>query len=192
MRRIFLQLLVGSLCLTALIAIVALVGGNFGDTDRRIVSNVAALATYSFCAFYGAVLAEKKPDHLLAKSTVVAAGIGFLLATVLIWSDWNGDNETLIRAMFCFLILSLAGGHASMIVSQLRDTDGDAVRLVVNATLLAISVLCLMLVYVAVSIDGHGPGDGFWRLLGVVAVLDVLGTLVAPVLRKLEKQPTQG
>src|SRR3954454_21909234 len=67
-------------------------GRYFGDTDGRIVSNVAALATYSFCAFFGAVLAEKKPDHLLAKSTVVAAGIGFLLATVLIWAGWKGEN----------------------------------------------------------------------------------------------------
>lgn len=94
--------------------------------------------------------------------------------------------------MFLFLILSLSGGHASMIVSRLRNTDGKAVRLVVNATLLAIAVLCLMLVYVAVSADGNGPGDAFWRLLGVVAVLDVLATLVAPILRKLEKQPIQG
>jgi hypothetical protein len=188
MRETFLKLLIGSLCLLALVAMAGIAGGDFNDTTGRIVSNVSAVAIYSLCGFCGAALLDKRPDHLLAKATIAAAAIGFLFSTTLIWGDWNGDSDALVRGMFLFLILALSGAHASLLVSRLRETDGDAVRLVTGGTLLAMSVVCLMLVYVALSVDGDAPGEGFWRLLGVVAVVDLLGTLVAPILRKLESQ----
>jgi hypothetical protein len=138
MRETFLKLLIGSLCLIALAAMAGIVGGSFDATTGRVLSNVSAVAIYSLCALCAAGLLDTRPGHLLGLGTIGAAGIGFLLATILIWGDWSGDSEGLVRGMFLFLILSLSGAHASLVLSRLRDSDGETVRLVVSGTLLAI------------------------------------------------------
>jgi len=81
-----------------------------------------------------------------------------------------------------FGILSFSFAHANLLLllGQRRNT----VVLGLLYTTVAIIALVALLICLPIATEGDIPGsngDGYWRLLGVLAILDVLGTIVLPI-----------
>ena len=52
------------------------------------------------------------------------------------------------------------------------------------ATIGFISIVAVMLIFLVLEIIDE-PGEYYFRLIGVFAILDVLGTIVTPILHKV-------
>jgi hypothetical protein len=183
MRREFLQLTIWSLCLTALVAIVAIVGGGFGETAARSLLTVLTVSVYSLLGFCGALLYDKRPGNWLAGATLLASVLGFLVTVGAIWGDWHGEADGLVQALLILLVLAIAGGQACVLEARRRESDSDWVQFLIKGTLIAIGIVAAMLCLVILETDVSRAG--YWRLFGVVAVLDVLGTVLIPIVRRL-------
>jgi bacteriorhodopsin len=83
--------------------------------------------------------------------------------------------------------MALAGSSAwaSLLVSRRRDTDAVAVAWTLATTTAAIAVLAVTMIGMILRED---PSEFSFRLLGVVAVLAVLGTLLLPIVRRIGGQ----
>jgi len=57
-------------------------------------------------------------------------------------------------------------------------------KTVVTATLMFIAAVAAMIIYLVWAADTD-VGDLYYRTLGVFAILDVLGTIIAPILARL-------
>jgi hypothetical protein len=185
-KRVLLILVVVALCVTALVAIVALVVGELDDTGARVLATTAAMFVYSLTGLVGATLTSKRSGSVLGGATLLASAIGLLLMVILIWaSSGGGDTDTLARAAFGLLVIALSCAQASLLQERRRERDGAAVAMVTTATQVTVAIVAAMIVLPLVNDDG--PGDAYWRFLGIVAVLDLLGVLLLPILRRVER-----
>jgi F0F1-type ATP synthase assembly protein I len=181
-RRTAATLTIGSFSVAALMGIVALLtGGSFGEGEARVLLTTLIVGCASICMLcYLATSGTRWAPAGVAGALVLVVPV--TTALLLVWVDWDmfdSDSEAMLKtfgigvvaavtlAQVCML-LALAGGHPST-RSVLWST-------VVLATVLAIVVS-------GIIVDGLGGGD-IWRLVGVVAILDVLGTLVTTALSR--------
>lgn len=184
-RQLFYRILIGSLCLLALFAIVAIVSGDFNNTDEHILGTLLALVLYATTSFLQVPLLERRPDAaIFAYFGVALSVLGFVTMLNSIWSAGSTDDEWRLAAIL--LVLTLANANVSVLVARRREGDTSAVTTVFWVTIGAIVVIALMLV-AALADDGSDFAEGYWRFLGVAAVVWVLGLVLLPTLRKAQR-----
>lgn len=184
-RRAMVVAVVGSLVLAAGLGIVALLGGAFGELQARILlstTTVAAFGTTALCH-----LAVVTRSVRAVGFTGIAASLGAAgCALTLTWRDWSVDGQgdaTWWKALGLLTVVAVALAHANLLL-LLAGHARPAVRAGLVATLLAIAGVAV-LVAVPILTEGEVPGpdgEAYWRWLGVLGILDALGTVALPVL----------
>lgn len=178
-RRVAATLTIGSFSLAALMGIAALLGGgNFGEGEARVLLTTVIVGCTSICVLCYLATAGTRWSAVGA-----LGGFVVLLPAVtslwLVWSDWNGDDDGLLRGFGVGVVLALTLAQICLLLAAAGDRESR--WLLLGATVvLAIVVAAIVSGLVLSAIDA----DGVWRLLGVVAILDVLGTLVTIALAK--------
>ena len=190
LRRALGWALVAGLSIAALTAIVAIVNGDFDETDARVIGTGLGFSVCSATGASGANLRFRADEglRLLGGATALLSGIAFLFLTGAIWNeDLSGDSDWLWRGFGISGVLGLAGSHASLMLGTRRETDSDAVRLL---TLSAVSlgafdsfVGALAIAEVLEDLD-----EGAAQFMGVLLVLLVLATVLAPIVRRLDQR----
>ncbi|HET6165597.1 MAG TPA: hypothetical protein VFE07_02105 [Marmoricola sp.] len=178
-RRVAATLTIGSFSIAALMGIVALLGGGvFGEGEARVLLTTLIVGCASICVLC----------YLSTSGTPwVAAGVtgaGVLVlptvsALILVWSDWSGDEEGLLKAFGVGVVGAVSLAQICLLLALAGARE--ALRLLLAATVV---LACIVAVVVSGLILGEVDADGVWRLLGVTAILDVLGTLVTVALAK--------
>lgn len=179
-RRVAATLTIGSFSIAALMGIVALLGGgDFGEGEARVLLTTLVVGCASICALC----------YLATAGTPFApAGIGGAVvlvlptatALILIWSDWEGsDMEGLLKAFGIGVVGAVTLAQVCLLLAVAGRRE--ALRLLLGATIVLAFVVAVI---VSGLIIGEVDVDGVWRLLGIAAILDVLGTLVTIALAK--------
>lgn len=167
----------------ALVGIVALLGGDFGETQGKILLTTVLFGAFSITALCHLAIADRAM-RVVGILGLLASGVGLVTGMVLIWRSWDSPGfEDWFRIFGTAGILAVSFAHANLLL-LLAGRKRPAIRYGLMATLVAIGVVALMLI-LPILTDGDIPGDDgdlYWRVFGVVAILDVLGTVVVPVL----------
>jgi hypothetical protein len=100
----------------------------------------------------------------------------------MIWASWWNAGD-LYRLFFCLMIIAVSMAHAILLLPLIER--GRTVRTVVDATVGCIAVVALILLYLVLMPEELFGDDGLIiRILAVFAILDVLGTIVSPIMAK--------
>ncbi|MGQ0629809.1 MAG: hypothetical protein ACT4P1_02115 [Sporichthyaceae bacterium] len=86
-------------------------------------------------------------------------------------------------------ILGVGFAHASLLLHVVRRA-APAARAICGATVVAVAVVATMLAAL-VALTESGGGEGFWRIIGVVAIVDVVGSVVTPLVARLQRPAEQ-
>lgn len=169
-RRAVITLVIGSFSLAALIGIVAMLGSGFGDTQARVIATTTIIGFESIAALCYLSLA----GHRLVAVGVLGAAASVaatLCALVLTWSDdsFSGD---LWRWFGVSVTIAATFAQASMLIALTRR---PSLSPLLWATVGVAGILALILCGIIV---GDAGNVGTAKLVGVLAILDVLGTLV--------------
>jgi hypothetical protein len=84
-----------------------------------------------------------------------------------------------------------AGAHASLMYSRLRPEDGGAVVTLTKVAVASASIAALLTSCLLLFVTGE-VASGVWRLLGVLVVIALLTTLLAPLARKITPDSNSG
>lgn len=178
--RSLLQILVALLCVGAFVlAVLVMASGRTGLTATRVLGTAIGLAVFSLAGATGVELARRRPDvALLGYLTVLAAVAAFAALLDMIWSYhvFEGGNPRLLGYT---LLLALGGSQCSLLLSHARPDDGQAIRLLRAAALLAIGALVVMGI---AEIAEQGEQVGV-KPMALVALVYLLGTVLIPLLR---------
>lgn len=174
LRRLVVTVVIGSFSLAALLGIVALLGGgNFGETEGRVLLTTIIVGVESVAVLCYLSLSGSRWSFVGASGAVVSL-VAFGLA---LWLTWGGedvfDGEGPWKVFGIAVTLAASAAQASLLLALCGRTRVGAG---LAATLGAIALVAVMIVIPIV--DGSGLDDGYWRVFGVVAILDVLGTVV--------------
>ncbi|WP_213815077.1 hypothetical protein [Glaciihabitans sp. dw_435] len=179
-RRIAIITIIVSLSLTALVGIVALFSG-FGEVQGKTLLTtlvVAGFAVTSLCHL--AVVGRR--IQLVGFVGIAVSAAAAVVGLVLVWTDWSNVGDWIegwLRALGVLATIAFSLAHANLLL-LLAARRNRPFRAALYATLVMIALLAI-LICLPILISGFDGGDGYWRFVGVIAILDVLGTIVVPV-----------
>ncbi|MBN2310672.1 MAG: hypothetical protein JXR94_16995 [Candidatus Hydrogenedentes bacterium] len=182
LRKVFLRSLIGSLIVSAAMGIYAFLQGRWGQTEARILFTTLSVSFCSMTALASAAAYSRGRKFPLAYGLSIA-GVGasiiaFLLFMGGIWS-FKDFNESYAKAMAIAGIVSFSLGHASVL--GLASLPGR-LRRVYWLTLCAIASLAAVSTALILF---ELEGEIYFRVLGIIGILDGCGTLTTPILAKL-------
>jgi hypothetical protein len=185
LRRAALAVLIGSLCVGALIAIVAIVsGGDIDETTAKVMATVAALTVYSLVGLAGGSLSGRRPEMaLLGNAGIVIAGIALLITVAEIWAGLDDDDEGAWQAITISLVVSLGAAQVCLLLRRSPRDDASATGIVRVATV-AIVVLLVALLTVEIATEDEVVGA---QALAIIGVLWLLGTILVPLMSLLAR-----
>ena len=184
LRSYFVKILLLSLVVAATAGIMALLFGSFGVLEGRVLATTLVVGVYSIvCLCCMTVLGSRyKAFGLIG---MAASSLALLLGLFAIWIEWPGWDTfgQLLKYFLVFAIVGVSFGHQSLLLRIVDRASGAACTLVL-VTVILINVVAALLIFPIMRED-FDVGDTYWRLMGVAAILDVLGTITAPVLVRI-------
>jgi signal transduction histidine kinase len=186
LRRIAATSTIGSFSVAALMGILALLaGGSFGEGQGRVLLTTLVVGCASICALCYLATAGTRWAAVGAIGAVVLV-LPVVTSLLLVWVDWDsfGDGtEGLAKAFGIGVVGAATLAQVCLLLAVTGDRRLEAVLrpTIAVATLVAL-VACGMIL-------GAGESDGAWRLLGILAILDVLGTLVTIAMARFGDRP---
>jgi hypothetical protein len=176
-RQALLAGIAASLTATALLAVGILLLGHFGETEGRILTTTALLAAYGLLALPGGLLVDQSRLPRLAAAALTLAVAGFAVAVTTVW--WPDSPTELGKSLGTVTALAVASAQAAALALRRRESDPASVRrLYPISCALALIVATLF----SVAMWAELENAVYFRLLGSLAVLDVLAVALQPVL----------
>ena len=173
LRRIFLLGAAALASMAALVAIGAVLSGDFGETEGKIFATLAATFVAGSTAVAGIALLARGASRPLGYGGIFLAVGGFLLWAEQIWAEHDSEGywKLLFLVLTWTLALLLVTTTRLLIHSEgLARTLYPATAAVTGAAALTATVMLL-----------REQGDG-WQLFAVLLILAVLGEVLAPIL----------
>ncbi len=187
-RRWIVRTTIGSFSLAALMGIIALLGaGTFGEFESRILITTLLVGVVSIAVLCYLATAGRRSQPVGVAGGVVVL-VPLVSALLMIWGAdlLDGPGEGLLRTFGVGAIVAATLAQASLLLAL-----GDAARASVRRLLAAaLSLAALLAVLGCLLVLGLEPDDLYYRVLGVVAILDVLGTVVVAALVKFGPSAT--
>ena len=178
--RIVLRILIGALCVAAAVACYALLGGEFSDTDWKVIGTSTLFALASSFAAAGLSVRERAP--ILGACSVATAAAAFVLVSVGMWVEIDG--EVFWRVTGIVAIVALESAHMAFVWSRLRPTDPRGVARITRAAIGLAGVSAAMGIAPLAGLEGDETL--YFEVLGVVLVGQLLCTVLAPLVRRLQ------
>lgn len=177
LRRVAATLTIGSFSLAALMGIAALLGATpGGDTEWRVLLTTLVVGCASICVLCYLGTAGTRWQVVGAVGGLVVV-LPTVTALLLIWGSWDDNGGEKLRAFGVGVVLAVSLAQVCLLLALAGSRP--TLRLVLGATVLMVAVVAT----VACAMILGGTADA-WQLLGITAILDVLGTLVTIALAK--------
>lgn len=178
LRKLVIYLVIGSFSIAALMGIIALLGGDFGDTQAKVLLTTVIVGVESIAVLCYLAVAGR-PSAIVGILGGLVSLVPFGLALWLTWTEMDGygnDGEWETFGVGVTIAASLAQACLLLAVADLKKLGwmliGTLVTIAIVAGMITLAIL-----------DGSDLGDDFWRTFGVVAILDVLGTVVLAAMK---------
>jgi hypothetical protein len=187
MRRIFLQTIIATLVLTALVGIFVFLFGSFGKTEAKILGTTLTICFFSITSLACSAAFEKKRYPLLFIPGLVLGIAGFLLFIPGIWAEWF-EIEAAAKVMAIVGVLSFSFAQACLLSLAILE------RRLEWAFYTAVALILALALIISGMIVFEPHGDWIMRVLlrvvGVVAILDACFSLCVPILQRLGSRQT--
>ena len=180
--RIALIALLASLIISALIGIIIVLKGDFGDTEGRLLGTTLSMATFTILAIPSIVQLGRGKFYILSGCGAGASVIAFFLVAAAIWSEGTFDIDLLTKLMVTFGVIAFASNHTALLLLVSGATTIIWVTLITT-----IIVLVIIAAILTISVWVENMPNGLVRPLTALAILDVLGSLAVPMLSKLKR-----
>ena len=185
LRSLVSRALVGGLCVSGAVAVIALLSGSFDEIHWRVVGTSLGFSVFTCTAAAGAGLRTRSDERLRALGlATIAASIAALVT--LIGGLWIDDVDWLWRAFGVTGLAALWTSHASLMLGALRPADSPTVRRLSQISAVTLGIETLAGVGAIVGMD---VGEGI-NVLAALIVVTVVTTVLAPLLRRMGSTTT--
>jgi hypothetical protein len=176
-KKTALWLLIGSVVVSALLGIWAIVSGEFGELQARVLLTTLTITGASVCGLAcGAYWETGRGRALPALGTLLAiVGAGFLIFGI--WYKTSGMNYWKVSASIC--LMAIATAHICLLsLARLAPRF----RWALVAAYLFTYLLAGMFIYVLFR---ESSNERLFRVIGVVAILLAAVSLIVPIFHRM-------
>jgi hypothetical protein len=159
---------------------VMIITGAGGDGDgARALGSALIAVFFLLTATAGATLARTRAELAWFGTATAILSVGALAGTI--FAIWGDPSEGQGQATAIAGVLAVAGAQTSLLLGPRYRDSSDRILLLRNVTIAALAALAGLIVY-AIS-GGDSPNA---KLITIVAILYVLGSLVLPIAQRSE------
>jgi hypothetical protein len=174
LRRLVLTLTIGSFSVAALMGVLALLGaGDLGDTELRILGTTVLLGGSSLVVLCY-LATGGTPYAVFGALGGVADAIALVTALGLLWGDLDSTVAEQMARIFGVAVVG-AVSLAQVCLLCALTTHRRSLQPLLWVTIVLAAVLAAAVSALVLGLDA---GDATARFIGVIAILDVLGTVV--------------
>lgn len=181
MQRIALWIVVGSVSISALLGIWALLAGDFGDTQWKILGTTASVTGASVLAMASTTAWGRRYIWWLAPLGAATGIAGFAVVVGGIWVEPSG-NDAWWKLALTLIVVAAAASYAALVA---RAALVGALRWALWVSYAADALLALTIIVV---VWAEGGGDAAGRWIGVLAIVLASSTVLLPVFHRMSGQ----
>jgi hypothetical protein len=180
-RRAALIITLISVAIWALIAIIALLGGGFGDTQWKILASSMLVTAAAAVAMAAAVPLHAGRLGPVPWVGIGASAVGFGMIILGLWSEvaWDGAVKTAGSLVIAAVAIAAIG-----LIDGARVRSGHRWVVVASQGLVALAAAMVI-----AAIWGEFDNSVFWRVAGVVLVLTAAAVISVPILHRMAGIP---
>lgn len=176
-KRIALWFLIVSVAISALLGIIAILGGNFGWFEVRIVLTTLTISAASICALACGALWEGRGQKILPGVGITAALLAATLLIVAIW--FEPSSEHFWKFTFSCGVMAAATAHDSLLSLARLARRFFWARIVGMLAVYSLALLIVLSIYI------EPTGDFGFRLIGVMSIVVAAITIMTPIFHRL-------
>ncbi len=178
-----LRVFLGFLGLTAVIAIVSVLGGEFGELQAKIIGSTFTISAASICSMSCAAFIAGKNKSVIGLSGMGLAVVAALLLIAGIWPEIS--SETYWKTTASLGVSAIACAHGFLLI---LPNLGNGKKWVQTLSFLSIALLALMVI---AAMWGDIGAEVYYRFMAAVGIVVGLETVSLPILMKLSKGAPQ-
>jgi hypothetical protein len=181
LRRTFLLGAATLASVAALVAIAAIVNGDFGDTEGKIFATLATAFVAGSAAIAGIACLERSIARPFGVLGVVLAAGGFLLWTDQVWQEHDSTRYWKLLGLILIWTLVLV----VVTTTRLMTRSPRLLRSLYPGTTAAATAAGITVSAMVVRDNGDG-----WQLFAVLLILALLGETLTPILQRFVATPS--
>ena len=179
-KKFFLYLLIVSVAVSALIGVVVMIFGNFGDLEERILLTTLTVTVTSILGLACGACIDAGRGTILPVTGIVFAIISAALWIVMIWATTKG-HEVFAHTVMTATLLAASCSLISLLSLATLDRRFLWSRWAAHLSVWSLSVLILWVIWWHID-----PSDSWIaRTMGVLSIIIGALTVVTPVFHKL-------
>ncbi len=185
-RAVWLWVFIGCLTATGVLGIVALLMPQAPYTQEAIVTAML-LGSFALTSLGASAAAGKRGNVVLARGALMAIGLSLIGWLTLIWLESvsliDDNAESIAKSSGTLTAVGLAGLHAALIrLASLRRARFRWIQLGSIATASVAAILFSLAIWGVIG----DMDDWLGRILGSLLICASVGTLVVPILARIE------
>lgn len=187
-RPLVFRTIIGAVVAAGLVGIVAVLVGDFGRVAVQLLLTIVVVVVFALLSWYDADVSSRRSGTFAFVS--IATSMYLLVAGLYkVWlapTDSSGDDglwlvgERFWHWIWLVGVARVALLHVHLLLVIHRRYPTPALQVVAKATVGVIALLALLLSIPLLAPDVD-YARGYWRLVWVVVILDLLGTVVVPL-----------
>jgi hypothetical protein len=175
LRRAFLLGAAVVVSFAALVAIGAVLNGDFGETEGKIFATLATTFVAGSAVIAGLALLGRRESRPLGVAGVALASVGFVLWAAQIWGGYESDRYWKLLGVLTAWSLAVL----LITTTRLMLDSPSLLRSLYPLTSIAAAGAALTATVMVLRENGDG-----WQLFAVLLILALLGEALAPVLER--------
>ena len=180
LRKFLLYVLIFALVLSAGAGIVVLLIGSWGEYEEKVLLTTGSLGMYSIFALSCSLLYDRGRYKAFALAGPLVSALGYLLMLVLIWGE-RDSVEVLWKYEGSLGIAAFTLAHSCLLL--LLVPRHALVRWLLSLTLFFNACFALLCIIILLT-EYDGENDFWYRLIGIFAILGVLGAILTPLIQR--------
>lgn len=183
MKKIALKALIFTFIISAVLGISIIFLDLWNDITGKILLSTIIIFGFSIPGLSCSTNYEKAKDKIFSTIGILTCIISCIYLLLLTWEflDFDSFDDLNWKFILSGILLSSSFGHISLLLSI--DSKEKIVNYFKNGTIILsviIDILLLLMIFLKIEIE--------WKLLAMIAILIVLGTIVSPLLKKLNNK----
>ena len=181
LKKLFLVTLLFALVVSGFIGISIFVVGEFDSTQLKLLGTTACVGAFCLTGLASVTGSSTRWFRALPYLGIGSSAAALALILLLIWESWDTDgiNEDIyFKVLACLVVVAVSIAHLSLL-SAVQRMSG-LLRWCQRGTLLVIVAVATLLIVGILSLPEFDK-ELYLRLLGVLVILDVLGTIFVGV-----------
>jgi hypothetical protein len=187
LRRVAGWALVAGLCVSALVAIVALLADSWSDVSWNVVGTSLGFSVFTCTAAAGAALRLRSAAwaRALGAATIGSSAAAFVLLAVALWIE---EVEEIWRAFGVAGLAALWTSHAALVLRAVRSDDSRLIAWLTGVSIVTLGIDTSIGMVAVVGALDDVDSEPIERLLAVLLVITLLATALPPLLRRLQRR----